>query len=100
MQYDAAIEAWQTAIKNGMEPRIARTRIGDAYLNLRDYGQAEESYRKAITLGYDKFAYLGIIETHIHKDQKDEAYKILSMLVEREPDDPRVNAAFKRFVER
>jgi tetratricopeptide (TPR) repeat protein len=82
-----AIEAWETAVKYGMAPRIAVTRIGDAYMSLEDFEKAEAHCTKALSYGYDKFAYLGIVKIYKRRNRMDEALKILNMLVEKEPVD-------------
>jgi len=99
-RYPSAIRAWRTALKYGMDPKIAITRIGDAYMGLEELDQAEENYKKALAFGYDKYAYLGMARIHTGRNQADSAYKIFSMLVEKEPDDLRIAAEFKRFVEK
>lgn len=98
--YSSAIKAWRIALNYGMEPRIALTRIGDAYLNSKDFKYAELNYRKALTLGYDKYAYLGMARIHTMRNNIEKALKILSMLAEKEPDDPRIAGELSGFVEK
>jgi len=98
--YPSAIKAWRMALDYGMEPRIALTRIGDAYLELKDVKYAKLNYQKALTLGYDKYAYLGMARIHTEKNNIDKALKILSMLAEKEPDDPRIADELSGFVEK
>jgi tetratricopeptide (TPR) repeat protein len=94
----AAIEAWRMAMKYGMKPRIALTRIGDAYFGLKDYEQAETHYKKALALGYDKYAYLGMAKIHAEKNQRDKASKIFEMLFDKMPGDLRVAAEYKEII--
>jgi tetratricopeptide (TPR) repeat protein len=98
--YPSAIMAWRMALKYGMNPKIAMTRIGDVYMSMKDLEQAAVNYGKALALGYDKYAYLGMAKIHTIRNQLDEAIKILSMLVEKEPNDSRIAAEFKELVEK
>jgi len=98
--YPSAIKAWRMALGYGMEPRIALTRIGDAYLKLKDVKCAKLNYQKALTLGYDKYAYLGMARIHTKKNNIDKALKIFSMLAEKEPDDQRIAAELTALVEK
>ena len=59
-----------------------------------------ENYRNALALGYDKYAYLGMARIHIRRNNRDKAFKILSMLAEKEPGDPRIASEFKAFAEK
>ena len=95
--YSSAIKAWKTALKYGMAPRIVMTRIGDTYLILKDLEQAEINYKKALDIGYDKYAYLGMARIYLNRGLTDKAFEVLSMLVEKEPDDSRLAAEFKRL---
>jgi tetratricopeptide (TPR) repeat protein len=88
------------ALKQGIDPRIVMTRIGDAYLSLGNFEQAEVNYRKALALGYDKYAYLGLARIHTETNHMDEALKIFTMLLEKEPNDARVTAEVKEFAGR
>ncbi len=99
-QHSYAIKGWQMAIKYGMDPRIALTRIGNAYMSLKEFDEAETHYKKALAIGYDKYAHLGMTRIHAIKDQMDKALEIFSMLLEKEPNDSRVNTELNRFVER
>ena len=83
-----------------MDQRAGLTRIGDSYISLNELDLAEASYRKAITMGYDKYAYLGISKVHARKDDPHKALKILSMLRQREAEDRRISEESRRFLER
>ena len=96
-QYEQAIKSWEKAMKHGMNPRICLTRIGDSYINLNDFRRAEENYRNALSLGYDKYAYLGMIKIHVMRNELDAASGILSMLAEKDPYDDRIADESKRF---
>jgi tetratricopeptide (TPR) repeat protein len=98
--YLSAIKAWRMALEHGMDPRIAITRIGNAYMSLKDLFQAEESYNQALSFGYDKYAYLGMTRIHDKRNEIDKALEIFSMLVEREPNDSRIISEFKSFLEK
>jgi hypothetical protein len=73
-----------------MDSRVAMTRIGDACLSLNDVPGAEESYRRALEMGYDKWAHLGLAKIHIRRNESSKARDILDMLLEKEPGDARV----------
>ena len=73
----------------------ATDRNGDAYLKLGDLSQAEEYYARALEMGYDKFAYLGMARAHVDKGHKGEALKIFDMLLKKEPDDGRVKDVYR-----
>ncbi len=96
--YPSAIKAWELAMKHGMDPRIAITRIGDGYLYLKDLEKAEANYEKALTIGYDKFAHIGMARISTRRNHVKKALEILTMLVEKEPDDWRVAAEFRDFI--
>jgi len=81
-----------------MDPRIAMARIGDAYASLEDLENAEASYGKALDLGHDKYAYLGMARIHAKRNHMDRAFKIVSMIVEKWPGDSRIAAEIRRFV--
>jgi tetratricopeptide (TPR) repeat protein len=83
-----------------MDPRIAITRIGDAYMSLNDFENAESNYTRALSFGYDKFAYLGMAKINTRLNRMDEALKILTMLVEKEPGDLRISGEFRAFVKK
>jgi tetratricopeptide (TPR) repeat protein len=93
--YRSAIEAWSVALKYGMNPRIAITRIGDAYLSLKELEQAESNYKNALAQGYYKYAYLGMARVHISRNHVEKASKILEILVEKEPRDSRIVAELR-----
>ena len=98
--YLSAISAWRMALKHGMEPRIVFTRIGDAYLGLDDLVEAELNYQKALALGYEKYAYLGIAGIHVRRNDMDRAAEILAMLAEKEPDDQRIHVEMNNLAEK
>ncbi|MBU1902606.1 MAG: tetratricopeptide repeat protein [Proteobacteria bacterium] len=96
----SAIKAWTMALENGMNPRVGLARIGDAYVSLNNLDLAEASYRKAMAVGYDKYAYLGISKIHVRKDDFDKASEVLSMLLHKEPEDPRVASETRQLIEK
>jgi tetratricopeptide (TPR) repeat protein len=82
-----------------MNPRIALTRIGDAFLSLHELRNAERYYQRALELGYDKYAYLGMAKIHMRRGEPEKASDIYAMLQGQEPADARIAEAFKRFTE-
>ncbi len=99
-KYPSAIEAWEIALEHGMDKRHGLTRIGDSYINLNKLDLAEASYRKAITMGYYKYAYLGISKIHARKDHPRKALEVLSMLRHWESGDQRISEESGRLLER
>ncbi len=99
-RYPSAIRHWEIALENGMDQKIGLTRIGDSYISLNDFERAETNYRKAMSIGYDKYAYLGMTKVHAMKDRLDKALEILKMLVDKEPGDQRISAESKILMEK
>ena len=81
-----------------MDRQIGLSRIGDSYIRLNDLSMAETNYKKAMAIGYDKYAFLGISKIHEMRGQPEKALEILSMLVRKEPEDPRIHVESRRFV--
>jgi tetratricopeptide (TPR) repeat protein len=98
--YPNAIKAWEMARKCGMNPRIAMTRMGDAYMSLDDLQRAESKYKEALALGYDKYASLGMARIYTKKKQLNEVSRIFSVLLEKMPNNPRIAAEFKGLIEK
>jgi tetratricopeptide (TPR) repeat protein len=96
--YPSAIQAWNRALENGMDRRQALTRIGDSYIQLKDLSMAEKNFKKAMDIGFDKYAYLGISKVHERRRHLVKALEILTMLREREPEDTRISAEARRFM--
>ena len=80
-----------------MDRRIGLSRIGDSYIRLNDLNMAEANYQKAMAIGYDKYACLGISKIHELRGHPDKALEILSMLVRKEPRDSRIYMESRRF---
>ena len=98
--YEDAINAWENALKYGMNRRIAMTRIGDSYMNINDLENAEISYQNIVAIGYDKYAYLGMYRIHLKRNHIDKAFETLTMLMKKEPHDPRISSEYNTFVEK
>ncbi len=99
-EYENAIKAWENAIKYGMNRETAMIRIADAYMNINDLGNAEISYQKIIATGYNKYAHLGMYRIHLKRNHIDKAFETLSMLMKKEPHDPRISSKYNIFVEK
>jgi tetratricopeptide (TPR) repeat protein len=99
-EYEDAINAWENALKYGMNKKIAMTRIGDSYMNINDLGNSEISYQKTIATGYNKYAYLGMYRIHLKRNRIDKAFETLTMLMKKEPNDPRISSEYNIFVEK
>ena len=98
--YEDAINAWENALKYGMNRRIAMTRIGDSYMNINDLENAEISYQNIVAIDYDKYAYLGMYRIHLKRNHIDKAFETLTMLMKKEPHDPRISSEYNIFVEK
>ena len=88
----------EQSLENGMDRRVGLSRIGDSYIRLHDLSMAETNYKKAMEIGYDKYAFLGISKIHEMRGQLEKAQEILSILVRKEPQDPRIYTASRKFV--
>ena len=83
-----------------MDKRAGLTRIGDSYISLNELDLAEASYKKAISMGYYKYAYLGISKVHERKDHPHKSLEVLSMLRHRESGDQRISEESGKLLER
>jgi tetratricopeptide (TPR) repeat protein len=99
-EYEAAINAWGNALKYGMNRISAITRIGDSYVSMNDLENAEINYKKTFAIGYDKYAYLGMVRIHLKRNHVDKAFETLAMLMKNEPHDPRISSEYNIFVEK
>jgi len=99
-EYKAAINAWENALKYGMNRISAMTRIGDSYMSMNDLENSEISYQKSIATGYDKYAYLGMYRIHLKRNHIDKAFETLAMLIKKEPHDTRISSEYNMFVEK
>ena len=99
-EYEAAINAWENALKYGMDRIRAITRIGDSYVSMNDLENAEINYKKTVAICYDKYAYLGMFRIHLKRNHVDKAFEILAMLMKNEPHDPRISSEYNIFVKK
>jgi tetratricopeptide (TPR) repeat protein len=83
-----------------MDPKYGLTRIGDACLNLEKLEEAEETYNKAITFGYSKYAYLGLIRIYMKRNQFENVRKTFNILNQKDSDDPRIKEEYNKFIKR
>jgi len=97
-EYTSAIGAWNRALENGMDRRVGLSRIGDSYIRLKDLSMAETNYKKAMAIGYDKYAFLGISKIHEMRGEPEKALEILNILVRKEPQDQRIYTESRKFV--
>ncbi|MDD5207154.1 MAG: tetratricopeptide repeat protein, partial [Desulfobacterales bacterium] len=68
-------------------------------LSLGDLTAAEEHYRRAISLGFDRYAYLGMAKVLAGKNEVDEAIRMLAFAAQMEPGEPRIAAELKKMRE-
>jgi len=80
-----------------MDRRVGLSRIGDSYIRLHDLSMAETNYKKAMAIGYDKYAFLGISKIHEMRGRPEKALEMLSILVRKEPEDPRIYMESRKF---
>lgn len=64
--------------------KVAITRIGDCFLNLNDLENALAYYQKALTIGYDYFAYIGTAKVHLARKNTEDALEIFEKISDRE----------------
>lgn len=81
----------KTALKywlkfNKIEPnnKLAITRIGDCYARLNEKENALQFYRKALEIGYDFFAHLGLAKIHLLKNDRQKAVEIFEKIFQAE----------------
>ena len=82
------------------DPKYGLTRIGDAYVNLEKLDEAEETYNKALTFGYSKYAYLGLIKIYIKRNQFENVRETFNILNQKDFDDPRIKDEYNKFIKR
>ena len=64
----------------------------------KGHARAEENYMQVLGLGYDRFACLRMARIHSQRNRTDEALKLLRMILDREPGDPRAEAEYKALI--
>ena len=62
--------------------------------------QAESNYKKALDLGYDKFAYLGLAKMYMKTNDITMAIEMFTILFDREANDTRVSEEFKQLLKK
>ena len=67
---------------------------------MNDLENAEINYKKTFAIGYDKYAYLGMVRIHLKRNHVDKAFETLAMLMKNEPHDPRISSEYNVFVEK
>lgn len=98
-KYDKAIEIWQEILVHSEGTQALYTRMGDAYCNLGELKPAEKSYLQALSLGYDRFAMVGLIQLYCDQDRCEQAGAKFWELISEERDvAAQLEEMSKRFV--
>lgn len=98
-QYDQAIEIWEEILKYSEGTQALYTRMGDAHVHLGDNEKAEVSYLKAMELGDDPFAVVGLVRICCERRDWPQAATFFWKLVEDEDDaGNQLEELNKRFV--
>ncbi len=58
------------------------------------------SHKMKRTIGYDKYAHLGMSKMHAMKDRLDKSLEILKMLLDKEPEDQRISTESRILMEK
>jgi tetratricopeptide (TPR) repeat protein len=98
-QYAKAIEIWQEILHHSEGNQALFTRMGDAYANLGELESAKNSYLRGLSLGYDRYALVGLIQIYCDLNQSDKAIAAFWELIENESDvASQLEELSKRFV--
>lgn len=86
---DNALKYWLKF--HGIEPanKVALTRIGDCFAKAGNKDKAVLFYNKALDIGYDFFAHIGIAKIYIANDRIDKAIEIYEKLQQSENNNSR-----------
>ncbi|MFW5684832.1 MAG: tetratricopeptide repeat protein, partial [Spirochaetota bacterium] len=77
-------------LENDPANKVILTRAGDAHRSLGELSEAEQCYRKALDIGEDLYARLGLAIVARNRDEIAQALDMLETLREQEPDNHRV----------
>lgn len=94
---EQALKCWLKF--HGLEPtnKVAITRIGDCYMNLADIESALSYYQKALAVGYDFYAHLGIARAYFYQGRVDLAIETLERIAGRENTNSRYYYEYARI---
>jgi len=94
-QPEKALEYWKRILSRDPTNRVILTRAGDAYKNQGEHEEAMNYYQKALEVGYDIYAVLGMALIKKSEGKYSEALEKLTEIIEREPTNnrPYVEAA-------
>jgi tetratricopeptide (TPR) repeat protein len=86
----ASLQTWEAMLVLQPRNRIVLTRAGDACRRIGELGKAEAYYQRAIDVGFDLFAELGLAAIQVVRGRYADAVERLRKLLEREPLSSRV----------
>jgi tetratricopeptide (TPR) repeat protein len=82
--YRRSIELWESIKEVNSSTSNMLTRLGDAYRNIGQFEAAEQTYKKNMALGYNKFSFIGLIKLHCIQLQMKEACSFYDELLKHE----------------
>jgi len=90
-----ALEYWERILSHDPTNKVILTRAGDAYKTQGEHETAISYYQKALKVGYDTYAVLGLALIKMSEGKYTEALERLTEIIEREPTNnrPYVEAA-------
>jgi tetratricopeptide (TPR) repeat protein len=80
--YDKAIAVWQQILVHSDGTQALHTRMGDAFYNLGQLDNAEQSYLRALAFGKDVFSTVGLIYLYAERQQWQQAIDTCCLLLD------------------
>jgi tetratricopeptide (TPR) repeat protein len=87
---EKSLEYWLRILAADPENKVILTRAGDTFRNLGQLEKAEEYYRKALNVGFDTYAVLGLAIISKMRGNYEEALKSLHKLISNDTNNPRL----------
>jgi len=85
-----SLEYWEHILENDPDNKVILTRAGDTLRNLNMLDQAEDYYKKALNVGFDTYAVLGLAIISKMRGHFEEALKSLNKLISNDPENARL----------
>lgn len=80
-----SIDYWNKILEADPDNKVILARAGDAYRNTGNYDKAKEYYERAMSIGFDPYAALGLALILKGEGKYGEAAESFSRLIKREP---------------
>jgi tetratricopeptide (TPR) repeat protein len=87
---DRSLEHWLAILRRDPNNKVILTRAGDSFRILGRLDEAEEYYRKALNIGYDAYAVLGLAVISKERGRYPEAIESLEKLTHNDPRNARL----------